>query len=436
MACLNDSPMFSIRYTFPRFIAWAVLVSTACADTIVLKNGERVEGKITQENDQQVTVEVRVSASIADDRVIPRAEIERIEKVSPEIEAYKAVATIQPGANSLAVAQYDPLLARLQAFVTRFPTSPRVADVQGAINEFILEKKRVEGGEMKLRGQWLDKAEVAKEKVQLGGMLAFEYMKSQSTAGDGVGALNTFTTIEKNFPGAATMPESIELARQIVASLKPALDRAVPNQKALKAEKEKGFASAGPADRAEMMAAYQKEQAQADAAVTAAESAGQWPPFIASSEKSLTALLNRVSRESTRLAALPTDKMKKSVQLTNTAKQQITDGDLETAAATLKEATSLWPANELGKRLSSEVTEAQKAAKAAEVPATPTPTPTPQPPTPPPVETSEVPTTEKEKSDKPFYMTLPGAIGIVVGIAVVLAGINVFSKMKKKQEAE
>jgi uncharacterized membrane protein YuzA (DUF378 family) len=34
-------------------------------------------------------------------------------------------------------------------------------------------------------------------------------------------------------------------------------------------------------------------------------------------------------------------------------------------------------------------------------------------------------------------MTLPGAISIVVGIAAVLAGVNVFKKMKaKKAEAE
>jgi hypothetical protein len=434
--------MFSLRRSFTRAITAALLTASGFADIVFLKNGEKIEGKIIKDAPEQITVEVKISAGITDERVVTRADIDRIEKVAPETDAYKAIATIQTGANSFAPAQYEQVVRALQGYVTQYPNGQHTSDVQKSLDEFVAEKKRVEAGEVKLRGQWLSKAEVEKEKVQLNGMIAFEHMKTQSTGGDGIGALNTFVVIEKTYPGAATMPDAIELAKQIVASLKPAVEKAIPNQKFIKAEKEKGFAGAGAADRTEMMEAYKKELAQAEAAVVAAEGAGQWPPFIQGSEKSLTALLTRVARETSRLAALPVDKMRKSNQLVATAKQKIADGDTAAASATLKEATALWPANELATRLIKEVAADEKAAaaKAAaeKAAATPEPKATPKPATPKPATPQKQAVAPAPKEDdKPFFMTLPGAISIVVGIAAVLAGVNVFKKMKaKKAEAE
>jgi hypothetical protein len=418
-----------------------MLVSTAFADTVLLKSGEKVEGKIVKETDQQITLEVKVSASITDERVIPKAEIDRIDKVAPETDAYKAIVNIQTGSTSLTPAQYDVPIRTLQGYLQQFPNSTHKAEVQATLDEFVAEKKRVEGGEAKLRGQWLSKAEVEKEKVQLGGSLGFERMKALNAAGDSIGALNTFVLIEKNYAGAANMPEIIEFAKQLVATIKPALDRALLDQKVLKAQKEQGFANAKPEIRAEMVAAYKADMAQAEAAAAAAEAAGQWPPFVATNEKCLTTLQARAVREATRLAALPVDKMKKSVQLTNAARQSIADGDLETASTTLKEATTLWSANEQAGRLTKELTALTKAAKSTPAPATPAPeTPQPKtgPATPKPsaaLKAAAAPTPAPEEESAPFYMTLPGAIGIVVGIAVVLVGVNIFKKMKAKKAA-
>ena len=261
-------------------------------------------------------------------------------------------------------------------------------------------------------------------------------MKAQSAGGDIIGALNTFVTLEKNYPGAATVPNGIELAKQLVVALKPAVERAIPNQKVQKAELEKGFAAAGPADRVELMAAYKKEQTQAEEAVAAATAAGKWPPLIQGSEKCLTALLALINKEGPRLEKLPVDKMKKSVQLTATAKAKIASKDLEAAEAALKEATPLWPGNELAIRLGKEVT-ALKEIQKKEAPATPAPaTPTPKPKSTPratPVRPSAANDPAKNVEEaKPFYMTLGGAITIVVGIAVVLVGVNVFKKMKSR----
>ena len=68
-------PRFSL--SFSRMVALALITSTALADIVVLKTGEKVEGKVISETDQQVTMEVKISAGVTDERIIPRAQVER-----------------------------------------------------------------------------------------------------------------------------------------------------------------------------------------------------------------------------------------------------------------------------------------------------------------------------------------------------------------------
>ena len=455
--------MSKIRFTTFGAIACALLTTSALADTVTLKSGERIEGKIVGETDKDVTLEVKVSAAVTDERVVQKADVAKIEKTSPETEAYKAISMILPGANSLSPAQYEQIARTLQSYIAQFPNSLHAVDVQSTLNAFEAEKKRVEAGEVKLHHGWLSRAEAEKERVQIGGQLTLEYMKAQQARGDIIGALNSFVLLEKSYPGAATMPDGIELAQQLVASLKPAVERAIPTQKILKAEREKGFANAGPTDRVELMAAYKKEQTQAEEAVAAAVAVGKWPPMIPGSEKSLTTLQGMIAKEIPRLAGLPVEKMKVSVQMANSAKQKVETKDLDAAVEDLKEAAMLWAPNELAIRLNKEIVKIRTDAK--KPPATPSGTPAtpapsvagvfeplqpagelpPQTPAKPSHKISQ-PSTEpapkpaviekKPEVETPFYKTLGGAIAIVVGIAVVLIGVNVFQKMKNRTEEE
>jgi hypothetical protein len=442
--------MPKINPSITRILTLAMLVTSAFADTIVLKSGERVEGKVTKETDKDVTIETR-SGGIVDERTVQKADIEKIEKISPELTAYQALERVQLGQNSFPAAQYEPYIAALQAYVTNYPNSIRTIDVQKTLNDFKDEQKRVEGGEAKIDGQWLSKAEVEKEKVQIGGRLAFNYMKAQATGADYVGALNTFAALEKTYPGAATMPDAVELAQKLIPALQAEVERAIPEQKILKDQRDKGIkTTTNPTERATMEAAAKKEDDTAEAAASAADTGNRWAPFIKGNAKCLTSLKTRADKELKRLNALHTDKMRQSVKASESARDALKGGNLEAANASLKEATTLWPANELAKRLTKEATDQKAAASAAAAadapaaaPAAPAkPTPKPKP-TPRPSASAQGASTpvagnsaSENEDDRPFYLKPLNAIGIVVGLAVVLAGANVFVKMKKRKAEE
>ncbi|EDY21175.1 hypothetical protein CfE428DRAFT_1468 [Chthoniobacter flavus Ellin428] len=462
MLCLTRGSMPKISPSITRLLTIAMFVTSAFADTVTLKSGEHIEGKITKETDKDVTIEIR-SGGVVDERTVTKAEIEKIDKISPEVEAYRAIDRIRLQLNSFPAAQYEPYIAALDAFVKQYPNSVRTIDVQTTLNAFQAELKRVEGGEVKLDGNWLSKAEVQKEKVQIDGRIAFNYMKARSAAGDYVDALNAFATMQKSYAGATTMPDAVELALKIIPALKAQVERAIPEQKILQDQRDKGVKTASTTDRPEMEAAVKKEDESAEAAAKAADTSGRWAPFIKISAPCLISLQKKAENEEKRLLALKLGPMRESVKLAEDARQKLANGDKVGAEAELKDASRLWQANELAKRLSADMVAekttvsvpvsipAASEPAAAAAAATPEPkgpvkkmTPKPKASTPRPsaavaeANGSSAPVAAKKDVEDapPFYMTLPGAVAIVVGLAIVLGGANFVVKMKKRKAEE
>lgn len=477
-----------------------MLTAGAFADTVTLKSGEHIEATVASETATEMTLDIQISAGITDQRVVKKADVAKVDRVAPDESAYRAIMNLLPGKNSLLAAQYPPIVSALQSFAAQYPESSHIKDVQAALKGFQADKARVDAGEIKFDGIWLSKSDAQKHRVQIGGMLTFNAMKTANAAGDPVGALNSFTVLEKSFPGAKVMPDAIELARQIVGALKPAAERAIANYKINESERLLGLKNAGTsgidgtdpskpipenlreqarvtatlaaARQNELIAAHQRDQAKADAALATAAAANLWPPFLPNSEKALTAIVAKAVPEAARLEKIPVAPMRESLKLAEKAQTEFTAKDYIAATETLKEVTKLWPTNEMGLRITAQIAEAKNPPKPdptlAAVPATGTPvkpgsptaapqpgaaTPAPGAATPAPgtattpgapvpaatpvakVTTPDAPEgAEKpaEEPEKPFFMTLGGAITIVIGLAVLLGVLNVFNKVRRR----
>jgi hypothetical protein len=299
------------------------------------------------------------------------------------------------------------------------------------------------------------------------------------------------------------MPDAVDLAQKLIPALQTELERAIPEQKALQAERDKGMKAAGGAQKAQIKEAAKQEDAAGDAAAAAAESGSRWAPFLKNNAKCLAQLRSRAIKELPRLAALKPDQMRQSIQDAELARQDIASGSMDAANTALKEALTLWKDNELAIRLTKEATEkkappapeppaaapapvavtpaktklkepapptatsvpnipaagattpvakdgasAQTVAAAAPSPATPAPeikkaaTPEPAAPkaaptTPAPAPAAETaPAKPADEEERPFFLRLPVAIGIVVGLSAVLAVANIFLKMKQRKAEE
>ena len=409
------------------------LATSAFADVVTLKSGEKVEGKITADTDTEITITVK-TGGIIDEQTIKKTDIASVAKDEPDVVAWQPLKALKLGKNSLPAASYDAAINPLKAFASEFPKSQFAADAQKIADAFAAEKKRVEAGEVKLEDKWLSKEEAQKERYQINGLIAFNYMKEQSTR-DMIAALNTFDAIEKNFPGSRTYPDAVEYVQKMLPALKGQVESRAKALAATKAERDQKLAQLTGAPKTTLQDEINREKTATEAALSASRKAGyKWDPLSPGTEESLKNLASKTTSEMQRLAGLPVAKMRSSVASAEKAKAAIEKHDFPAAEAALAQASSDWSANEIATRLSTELRTA-KSTTAATEPAAAT-EPVAAAPSGTPVARNEsaggdASDVEVEKQ-KPFLLTPGGAITVVVAIAFLVVGINTFKKIKSK----
>ncbi len=356
--------------TFPNtllcVVAGLAFVAAAFADTVTLKSGEKIEGKILAETDTEMTIETR-SGGVVDERKVPKTEVASVSKVSPDEVAWQPLQAIKLADNSLPSAeQYDAWLGPLKAFIAQYPESKRRSDAEKIAGEFEAEKTRVAGGEVKLNGKWLTKEDVERERYQVSGTIAFNYMKAQAARGDSIGAMNTFDIMEKQFDGSRGYLEAIVFARQILPALKAQAAQRLAALPAENAARQRGVqANVGP-DRAALQKEIDAEKLSNEAALADAKKRGlKWPPFLRRSEAAMKDIVRLCGEAENRLAGIDLAKAGESIKLAEEARAQIEKNDLDAAGKTLRQAQQLWSKNELVTRLNAAHAAAVAAAKAA-----------------------------------------------------------------------
>lgn len=452
-----------------RFLSVAASLVFPCAlwaDAVVLKSGERIEGRIVRESDSEVVIEVQVSASVIDQKTFPKTEVDRVDKDSPAETRWREIEDVKPGANSRSLEGYDEPIEVLETYLTTYPDGPHNDIVKERLEQFKTERNRVRDGEMKINSQWLSAEQVEKEKYQINAMLLFERMKEAEGKNDPVSGLNAFALLERDYPGSRVYPDAVDLAVKLVPSAESEATRRLAILKRDTAAWEKGVKIASEPNRSRLIAAAKAEQAQFDQALAAAEKQGlKWGLLIPRSESSLNKIKTVAAQERKRLASINTEPMRQSLQKLDQAVESIKASQYDKAADELKEASSLWSKNEAikgerelltqlksGKPAATPTPQPTASPRATATRATPTPaspsptasptatatptsTPTASPsPTAEEVAVEKVP--EKEVTEKPFYLSIPLAL-CLVAVTGLLAGITALvDRARARKEME
>ena len=384
--------MFSLpQLPLCSLLACLALTAASFGETVVLKSGEKIEGKIISETETQVTIEV-VAGGVVDERTIAKADVASMAKVQPDEAAWQPLQALKLADSSFpTAAQYDPIVEALRGFTKQFPESKHKADAEKALTDFEAEKTRVADGELKLNGRWLSKDEVQREKFQVGASVAANYMKTQVARNDFIGALNSFDLIEKQFEGTFGYLEAVASARQILPTLQTQVGQRLAALPAENAAREKGVKAAAGLEQIQLQKELDAEKKANDTALAEAKKRGaKWPPFLRRSPEGMKQIAGLVDDTSKRLATLDLAKLNNSLKLAEDARVDLSSGDLKAAEQKLRDAQQAWPKNEIAIRVSKQLAEAKESAstaaaaapaeqapKATPAPATPTPTPKP-----------------------------------------------------------
>ena len=159
MNCLRfcKAPHFSaLALSLLIAVAFAASPRTVLADTVTLKSGEIVEGKVVTENAEIVQVEVEVSGSIKETKTFPTADVASIEKTAPDKVSFAKIMASVPTPDLLSSADYEAMIrSGARRFLATYPESEHAEDVQKVLTQLEEEKVKVQLGSIKLDGKWI-----------------------------------------------------------------------------------------------------------------------------------------------------------------------------------------------------------------------------------------------------------------------------------------
>ena len=158
-----------IRRFRPTLLILLSGATLAHADILILKNGNKIEGTILDQNQQGVKMKYRLTPKIMDEKVFPVGEIDKVIKQTPQEVEVVELRKILPTMDLLKADEYEQIIQdRLRPFVNKYPGTPEAKEVEDIISKLQEEKTMVANGQVKLEGKWLSVKESKGESFNIG----------------------------------------------------------------------------------------------------------------------------------------------------------------------------------------------------------------------------------------------------------------------------
>ncbi|MCP5538816.1 MAG: hypothetical protein H7A52_01570 [Akkermansiaceae bacterium] len=335
---------------FAVLFAAALLVAgphPASADTIKLKSGETLEGRITFEAADSIKLEVQLSASIKETKTILKTDILEMTRTSPEELAFGEVKKKLPTPSLLKPSDYQSLIeAGPTAFLRTYPASKHKSEVEKILKELEDEKDKVERGFVKLEGEWITPQRQLEFATLTEARKLNLVMRLIAGQANYIGALRNFETLEEQYFGTPGFAEAIPTAEQLLPAYGQRLTSLLQSVEYRNQKYEEDKKLLDEVALAQVENARKREEAQHAAVVEREKAAGiKWLSVNQNSKSSLEEAISQVKSEIERLKSYDKAALKEQSDKLVAADEMISEGKLDEADAAIKEALTITTAS-------------------------------------------------------------------------------------------
>lgn len=299
-------------------VACVNLAISASADTIVLKSGEKIEGRILREDADCYVVEVKVTGSIRDEKILARSDVRYVEKEKPDETAYVEIKGLVPAPELLSKQGYETRIEKLEAFVKEHPSSKRVKEVKAMIDILVTELGIVGAGGIKIGEEMISAGDYEADAYAYDVRIADKQIKDAVSRLDLLSCLRKFTAYGERFGQPEGYAGLSALMTKVLKSYRASLNENLANLDKRIEKRQAGLASMTTEDRANTERALKEEMESAEKRFNAEKSSGEkWITPDEFHKESMTEALREVEAEISKLAA-PTIGVQPAVSLAET----------------------------------------------------------------------------------------------------------------------
>lgn len=209
-------------------ITFLCLTHMALADRIFLKNGENLEGQIIRENDTHYVLEVQVTATIKDEKQIPKDEVKYLLRQKQDVAAYEELKQLLPTPDLLDIQDYESRIKQVDDFLKEFPASRKILDANKIREGLKEELEVVQKGGMKFEGEMISVEQYEANAYEYHRKILVNEIHGAIGQRNFLGALRMFTEYETNFPvteaNEGARRELVDRIKQVLAAYKLTLN--------------------------------------------------------------------------------------------------------------------------------------------------------------------------------------------------------------------
>lgn len=298
--------MIKSRISLLTLLLGLSLAPLAPADIFTLKDGTKLDGEIVSETEESYVIRYQVSKGIMDQKLVPKADVESIEKVSPADEAFEAIAALVPTPDRLSEADYTRMIEKqAKAFLEAFKSSEHTDRVEEILETLEKERAVVAAGGIKLDGTWISPTDRMANAYEVDARVVLAEATEAAEAGQFVSALRALDTMHSDFTASAVYPDAVDLTKRIFKVYGPRVEDDLGRVDTILEVREKELATLPPNQRKAAENEIERKDAAYRAVIERDKKEGvKWPILDIYHKEPMADTLRAIDNETRRLENL------------------------------------------------------------------------------------------------------------------------------------
>ena len=314
------------------FATLVIALGASLADTVILKSGVKLEGKLISQNAE--TIRFEVGKSVKQVRVIKRSDIASLDVIPADKIAFESIKALLPTPDLMEVQEYRRLIdGAPKNFLKAFPDSEYSAEVDKIVAALEEERAKVIAGGVKIDGKWITKEQIAADPYNHEAKIALSSIKTRFEKEELLGGLREFHALEGKFGDSTSYPVAIGIVKEVLPKHAARLASQLVTSTRRNTARERDYARMGEEERKKALAAYNKvldkflKKHEADK-----KAKKKWRDFHVWDLASIKDAQEEAKKEQARLAGLDLDALNARAKSLEEAAASVAASDFEKAS--------------------------------------------------------------------------------------------------------
>jgi hypothetical protein len=238
---------------------------TAFGDTFVMKDGTTVEGSILREDATSYVVEVNVTKTIKDERILAKADVTKVQREQPDLIAFESIAKLVPAPDFLSSDDYAKSIRKVEAFLKEHVGSSKSREAKAILATLKAEANEVLTGGVKMGGKIIPQSEYHANAYELDARIQEAKIRALVKESKFLPALRAYSDFDRTFRNTSSNTALIPLMIQVINTYLADVSQSLSTLDARIKERQIGLDRMPAGDRQSTQSAIAEENAAIEA---------------------------------------------------------------------------------------------------------------------------------------------------------------------------